>query len=106
MKRKQSACITVMLVAALAIPVLVAAQTSPRYRLIDLGTFGGPASYFPNGLDGILNNHGVTVGWANTSVPDPFDPICITPNCFVAHAFQFQNGVLMDLGTLPAGASS
>jgi probable HAF family extracellular repeat protein len=78
----------------------------PRYRLIDLGTFGGPASYFQNGLDGILNNRGVAVGWSNTPAHDPFDPFCISVNCFAAHAFQFKNGMFRDLGTLPGGASS
>src|SRR3954454_11392079 len=46
-------------------------QAPPRYRLVDLGTFGGPASYFSNGSDGILNTHGTAVGWANTTEPDP-----------------------------------
>lgn len=78
----------------------------PLYRLIDLGTFGGPASYFNNGLDGILNNQGVAVGWASTSQPDPYDPFCFNPNCFVSHAFEVQKGVLTDLGTLPGGVSS
>jgi probable HAF family extracellular repeat protein len=110
--RKLTRSLIAVLVTALATSSWAGAQNAPgnsqtpRYRLIDLGTLGGPASYFPNGLDGILNNHGTTVGWANTSALDPFDPFCIAPNCFVAHAFQFQNGVLMDLGTLPAGASS
>jgi probable HAF family extracellular repeat protein len=78
----------------------------PRYKLIDLGTFGGPASYFANGLDGILNDHGTAVGWANTSSPDPFDPFCVVSNCFVTHAFQVQDGALTDLGRLPGGTSS
>lgn len=78
----------------------------PRYKLIDLGTFGGPASYFSNGLDGILNEPGTAVGWANTSMPDPVDPFCFAPNCFVTHAFQVQDGAVTDLGTLPGGANS
>ena len=41
-----------------------------HYRLIDLGTFGGPASYFPNGFDGFLNNHGTAAGWAIPSATD------------------------------------
>ena len=72
----------------------------PRYRLIDLGTFGGPASYFQNGFDGILNNHGTAAGFANTSVPDP---VCFVPNCFATHAFRVTNGKVTDLGTLPGG---
>ncbi len=78
----------------------------PRYRLIDSGTFGGPASYFQNGLDGILNDRGTAVGLANTADHDPFDPFCITANCFVAHAFRVKDGRVQDLGTLPGGASS
>lgn len=78
----------------------------PRYRLVDLGTLGGPASYFPNGLDGILNNQGVSVGWANMSTHDPLDPFCVTPTCFLTHAFEARDGLLKDLGPLPAGADS
>jgi len=95
----------ITLLAALAIPVRLWAQ-QPRYKLIDFGTFGGPASYFSNGFDGILNNQGTAVGWADTSTPDPFAPFCVNPDCFVSHAFQTQNGVLADLGALPGGASS
>jgi probable HAF family extracellular repeat protein len=77
-----------------------------RYRLVDLGTFGGPNSIFANGLDGILNNEGIAVGTANTADHDPFDPNCITPNCFVTHAFATRGRVLVDLGTLPGGTGS
>jgi len=77
-----------------------------RYKLIDLGTLGGPASYFSNGLDGILNNRGTAVGWANTADPDPFNPFCAAPNCFAIHAFRVRNGALTDLGTLPGGVNS
>ena len=77
-----------------------------HYRLVDLGTFGGPASYFPNGLDGFLNNHGTAAGWADTAAADPYPGFCIDPNCHVAHAFAWRNGTLTDLGTLPGGASS
>jgi probable HAF family extracellular repeat protein len=97
---------------AVAIPIALAAQTEKpqgqhhHYKLIDLGTFGGPASYFSNGFDGILTNEGTAVGWADTPTPDPFSPFCFNPDCFVSSAFQWQNGVLTDLGTLPGGASS
>jgi hypothetical protein len=103
------------LFAALAIPAGLAAQEQQqqeskkehaRYKLIDLGTFGGPASYFPNGFDGFLNNHGTAAGWADTSTPDPFPAFCFNPDCFVSHAFRSQNGVVTDLGVLPGGSSS
>jgi probable HAF family extracellular repeat protein len=97
--------IALALLAALAIPVRLAAQDHSRYKLIDLGTFGGPASYFSNGFDGILNHHGTAAGWADTSNPDPYAPFCFNADCFASHAFQSQNGVLTDLGVLPGGAS-
>lgn len=76
---------------------------SLRYRLVDLGTFSGPASYFANGFDGILNNHGTAVGWANTAEPDP---TCSDLSCYHAHAFKAHNGHIKDLGALPGGNES
>ena len=90
----------------LAAPVRLAAQQHHHYKLIDLGTLGGPASYFLNGSDGILNNQGTAVSWSDTSTPDPFPAFCFNPDCFVSHAFQSRNGVRTDLRTLPGGASS
>ena len=78
----------------------------PRYKLIDLGTFGGPASYFSNGLDGILNNRGEAIGWANTSAHDPLDPFCFSPTCFLTHGFEVRDGLVSDLGSLPTGSDS
>jgi hypothetical protein len=116
MKSRTLTCITTIitmtLFAALAAPIQLAAQEQQknkprtRYKLIDLGTFGGPASYFSNGADGILNNRGTAAGWADTSTPDPYPAFCYNADCFVSHAFQSQNGVLTDLGVLPGGASS
>jgi probable HAF family extracellular repeat protein len=102
--------------AVLAIPRSLAAQDNGakvnkpeqhhHYHLIDLGTFGGPTSYFSNGADGILNSRGTAVGWSDTSTPDPYPGFCFNPDCFVSHAFQWQSGVVNDLGVLPGGASS
>ncbi len=91
-----------------------------HYKLIDVGTFGGPSSYFNTLLvtDGfgfstafysnaqVRNGKGVFVGFADTSAPDPFPAFCYVPECSVAHAFQWRNGVTSDLGALPGGASS
>jgi probable HAF family extracellular repeat protein len=104
--------ITAVLLAGLPMAPGASAQNAPaspstqgtHYGLIDLGTLGGPASYFSNGLDGILNNHGTAVGWANTSTQDPF--CFIAPNCFVTHAFRAENGVITDLGVLDGGTDS
>jgi probable HAF family extracellular repeat protein len=106
MKSKTLMLITAMtLFATLAFPAWLTAQDHSRYRLIDLGTLGGPTSYFSNGNDGILNNKGTAAGWADTSTPDPYTPFCFNPDCFVSHAFQSRNGALTDLGALPGGGS-
>jgi probable HAF family extracellular repeat protein len=101
------------LLAAMAITIQLFAQdkadhnnNGPRYRLVDLGTFGGPNSIVPTGppLFKVLNNQGVVVGAADTSTPDPY-PYCML-FCYVSYASKWQNGVLTDLGTLPGVTSS
>jgi probable HAF family extracellular repeat protein len=73
-----------------------------RYKLFDLGTFGGPASFFNTQLDD-LNSHGVSVGASQTPVPDPpnSNGYPCGPGTFVYHAFESHNGVMTDLGALP-----
>ncbi len=98
--------INVTVLLALGMPIQSAAQHT-RYKLIDIGTFGAPASYFTDpGIGGVsktLNNQGILAGKANTSAPDP---LCGLPNCFGAHAFRWDKGILTDLGTLPGGNNS
>ena len=113
MKSRTLTCINAMtLFVALAIPVPLTAQGNQNhthrhhhYKLVDLRTFGGPQSYV-NGAQ-VLNDRGTVAGWADTSTPDPYYPnVCFNPDCFVSHAFQWQRGVLNDLGALPDGQSS
>ena len=99
-----------LIISALALPLVTQAGQPPakphaRYKFIDLGTLGGPSSTFED-LAKTINNHGTAVGGADTPVPDPFAPDCFSASCFVQHAFQWQGGVLTDLGTLPGGGSS
>ena len=109
MKTTNGMSFTVMaLLTTLAIPVQLAAQDSQHrphqphhYQLVDMGTFGGPQS----AVFGGINNHGVLVGYADTSTPDPYPPFCFIPDCFVTHAFQWQNGAVTDLGVLPNGGA-
>jgi len=81
----------------------------PRYRLVDLGTLGGPISYGSvNSAGGrILNNAGVVSSYADTTEADPNAPdFCFNPDCLVAHAYRWRRGVLDDLGSLAPGATS
>ena len=106
----------VSLIAALAMPVCIAAQDSSSqghkakhhtYKLIDMGTFGGPNSFFFSSPVGDnINNRGTVVGAADTSLQDPYYPNCDTPDCLILGAFQWKNGILTNLGTLPHGYSS
>src|SRR5579862_1625069 len=117
MKSRTLICVFVVaLFAALAIPIQVAAQGQTHfrhYKLIDLGTFSGPASYinpsFAQGAFNQLNNRGTAVGAAATTTPIPPPPpntqICggldgTVP--FIFHAFAWQDGKLTDLGALGA----
>ncbi len=85
MKSRMLTCIIGMTwFATLAIPVRarLAAQEQPavqgekaqhtRYKLVDIGTFGGPASYvnpaFSFGSANQINSQGITVGAAATSL--------------------------------------
>lgn len=92
-------------------PVFLSAQQGKhvRYRLVDLGTLGGPISYGSVNGDGgrLLNDEGVVSSFADTPNPDPNAPdFCFDSDCLVAHAYRWKNGVLEDLGALDATQSS
>ena len=69
---------TLILAGSAALSTSLAAQDSRqehkskhhRYKLIDLGTFGGPNSGFPGSIESV-NPSGVVTGAADTSVLDP-----------------------------------
>jgi len=99
---------------ALTLPPQLAAGATPtqfrHYRLIDLGTFGGPASFINNpaalGAPNQINASGVAVGSSATSIP--LTPESNTGVCggvdgivpFIFHAFKWQAGNVTDLGAL------
>jgi hypothetical protein len=115
MKSKTLAFTAITLFAALAIPLRLVAQGNRdhhhnhhHYKLIDMGTFGGPNSSINWPIKGgSLNRRGVTVGWSAT--PAPTTPTSNHLICggldgevpFITLAFRWQNGTLTDLGALP-----
>lgn len=108
---KQARYFIAMVLSVVAVPVGIAQDDNlhsarhHHYTLIDMGTFGGPNSYFTNITPGrSLNNQGTATGSADTSVAlSP--PFCFY-DCFAIHAFQWKEGIMTDLGTLPGiGAS-
>jgi probable HAF family extracellular repeat protein len=109
MKSRTLTLITVItLFATMATPVQLAAQHT-RYKLIDLGTLGGPHSYGSVNGDGfsLINNSGVVASYADLAVPDPNAAFgCYVPDCSQAHAFQWKDGVITDLGALPLNNNS
>lgn len=111
--RRLARTVATLLLFALAHPQQLPAQQQPNvhhhYKLIVIGTFGGPNSY-PFSEDAIaLTNRGVAVGQADTSLPDPnfanSNPY-VGQNPFLQHAFKFQGGALIDLGALPGPNTS
>ena len=106
----------VYLFAALAMTLQLSAQDNPepnmkhhKYRVVDVGTFGGPASYFNvtevNGSSG-LNRRGVAVGTSATSIGSDEKSngwVCFGASGqlpYVFHAFEWKNNVVRDLGSL------
>jgi probable HAF family extracellular repeat protein len=105
--------IALSLCAALALPFVSSAQEEKKehhhYKLIDIGTLGGPNS----GLSGpgvqTLNNRGTFAAFANTSTSNPnpngFIPFN-APDSFVEHPAVWHDGTLTELDVLPGGTNS
>ena len=110
MKTRSYSSILMTTLFALAIPLSgAAAQNHHHYKLVDLGTFGGPTAYGSINGPGLqlINNSGVVSSFADTAMPDPNAPtFCYNPDCFLSHAFHWQDGVLTDIGALPGENSS
>jgi len=110
-----------ILLCALAIPMGLAAgdhahkSTHHHYKLIDMGTLGGPQSFFNTlgdsdafsflgfvgyGNSLVLNPNGTLIGFADTAALEPYPPFCWTNEdpCHVIHAFQWRSGSMTRAG--------
>jgi probable HAF family extracellular repeat protein len=107
MKNTRLTRILAMALFALALPITMTAQKHHQYKVVDLGTFGGPGSAVYT-FQHALSARGAVVGGADTPDANP-NPGCFNffiGDCNVNHAFQWRHGVLTDLGTLPGGVNS
>jgi probable HAF family extracellular repeat protein len=107
---RSNGIVAITWLATLAVAAPLAAQDQNNkpahhhYKLIDMGTLGGPSAYKSINAPGyqILTNAGEIALAADTPMPDPFAPNCYYyPDCHVTHAVRWSNGVLADLGALP-----
>ena len=103
------------LCAVLALPFASSAQNSEaeskpkhhHYKVVDLGTLGGPQSFLNEGgppnypSTSVLASSGAVTGISDTTTPDPFNPLCYGPDCDVMYAFRWHDGVQTNLGVLP-----
>jgi probable HAF family extracellular repeat protein len=108
-----------------AIPLRMAAQEQTEnkqekpkhhpYRLIDIGTFGGPESFINGSVNGgpDISRRGTVVGASATSIPTSphSNPVGVCGGLdgtvpFVFHAFKWQDGDVTDLGALPPAATN
>src|SRR5436309_5427441 len=88
---------------------LTANAKQPWYRLVDMGTFGGPVSMVFGGAGNLNQQQTLVTSCADTSLLDPNWPNTnpfFGDDAYVQHAFRTRRGSLHDLGALPAGTSS
>src|ERR1700758_3314600 len=75
-----------------------------HYRLVDLGTLGGPHSYGSVNGEGfaLLNDSGVVASYSDlaSSQLNAAPPDCYVSDCFEAHATEWKDGIPTDLGAL------
>src|SRR6476620_2058174 len=102
-------CLVVMVAAMFLAPRALVAQQSRgsriRYRIFDVGTFGGPNSQ-TNGTSRIMSNSGVVAGLADSDQLCPHAPGVGLDTGFISPAFMWRNGSLTNIGLLPGGCAS
>lgn len=111
--RKVTSAIAVVPAVMMLVSSLLCAQhkeagQKPHYRLVDLGTLGGPNSSFFD-LNNNLNAHrALATNCSDTANLDPASEVNIlfANSPYIQHAFRATPEGMTDLGALPGGTSS
>jgi probable HAF family extracellular repeat protein len=95
--------VTAAFLGVLAAPAgTVAAQAPPQFVAIDIGTLGGPNTYF-NTPGNTVTDNGTVLSSSDTLTPDP-------ATCFggplTQNGYEWRNGVTTELAPLPRGANT
>src|ERR1700745_4201379 len=82
-------------------------HNQPRYRLVDVGTLGGPNSFVTRFSNNLNKDRPLLTNCADTARLDPDFP---DDNPFlnfeyIQHGYRWSSGRLTDLGALPGGTS-
>src|ERR1700739_1460302 len=80
-------------------------ENHARYKVADLGTFGGPNCQ-TNGTSRVMNNMGVVAGLADSDQLCPHAPGVGLDTGFVSPGFMWRHGALTNIGLLPGGCAS
>jgi probable HAF family extracellular repeat protein len=105
--------VVILLVNLLVLSIDLTAQDSaarhqPRYRLVDVGTLGGPNSFVTPFNNNLNKDRPLLTNCADSARLDPDFP---DDNPFlnfeyIQHGYRWSSGRLTDLGALPGGTSS
>lgn len=72
-----------------------------HYKLVDIGTFGGPNGGILNPSAQALSDSGMLVGVSDTSFPDPYAPNMCFLDCLVDRGFLWSSNQVTELPPLP-----
>jgi probable HAF family extracellular repeat protein len=103
MSRRPLSLVTAVILSTLAFAVPAEARAQYPYKLVDLGTLGGPQSDVGNQPVPVATRQGAFVGTADTTVSDPFSPSdnpAFSGDPYVQHTFVWRDGTITDLGAL------
>lgn len=95
-------------------PLWIAAQNHDshhqlRYRLVDVGTLGGPSSSVLAFSNNLNKDRPLLTNCADTAKLDPDFPDDVNPylaDPYIQHGYRWSSGRLTDLGSLRGGTSS